>query len=740
MKTTQLSAKAMLILLISFFSFFLQAERSNLDIAFSIICPPDVTVNCNDELWDLSIYGNAYYHDYSGYHDAGEAVVTYNLNSCNSGTIIRTWTVQDYVGYSHTCSQIIYAVGNTISANDITWPENIDIEACNPNTHPDALPPGHGRPTYNYAPCSIIGTNWKDKVFEFGPGCYKIVREWTVIDCCIFNPINGNGSWNHFQVINVSTGDIPVLNCPDDIEVSTTNCAFGLVTIPDLEVTQNCALGVMITNDSPYAFEGGANASGEYPIGTTEVTFMVKYGCWQKSFCSMFITVIDDKAPQPYCIDGLAIPLMGIDTDNDGMVDDGMIEIWASDFDHGSYHPCNPNEELIFSFSSDPTEVSKTFSCAEIGENEIQVWVTDENGNQNYCTTHVDIQNNGANIPDCQPITIGSISGDIASVYQNTTSGLRLNVQASSSGMHIETSYDTSLVWVLIDSVISGSGAVIYHYQEQEVIVEISDTTYTDNDFFMKVTEGEYTIEEVPFKDSYKLELELTDTLYQYIDKNDVAILDMYLSGDTLFHAFQMLAADVNHDKIIDYLDLELLNDFVNGNIGGSEIDLNWYSLNATIDLENAESVLNQNCPSYHFIEDHNSDVEGMDLLIFQMGDLTQDQIIKNDDEYEYSTVVAKHNRIIKSRFSESSEIISLGASPNPFRNECNIHIDNPENQFAHLYVFDTQGKVLFQNRLYLKQGSQTLKIGGDHLIPSGIVFYTIQTEKYKLNGRLVKL
>lgn len=55
---------------------------------FSIYCPADVTVDCQDELWDLSIYGNAYYHDYDGDHDAGVPDVNYNLSSCNVGTIV----------------------------------------------------------------------------------------------------------------------------------------------------------------------------------------------------------------------------------------------------------------------------------------------------------------------------------------------------------------------------------------------------------------------------------------------------------------------------------------------------------------------------------------------------------------------------------------------------------------------------------------------------------------------------
>jgi hypothetical protein len=66
---------------------------------FHIECPPDVTVNCNDELWDLSIYGNAVVYGYNGPEPAGPPISTeYHLNSCDVGTIVRTWVAYDYFG------------------------------------------------------------------------------------------------------------------------------------------------------------------------------------------------------------------------------------------------------------------------------------------------------------------------------------------------------------------------------------------------------------------------------------------------------------------------------------------------------------------------------------------------------------------------------------------------------------------------------------------------------------------
>jgi len=79
-----------------------------------------------------------------------------------------------------------------------------------------------------------------------------------------------------------------------------------------------------------------------------------------------------------------------------------MVEIWAKDLDKGSTASCNGGM-LQYSFSSDVTETNKTFTCDDVGDNQVQMWVTDSNGAQSYCVVTISVQNNGANIPDCEP-------------------------------------------------------------------------------------------------------------------------------------------------------------------------------------------------------------------------------------------------------------------------------------------------------------------------------------------------
>ncbi|HRG66526.1 MAG TPA: hypothetical protein PLV12_11995, partial [Saprospiraceae bacterium] len=86
---------------------YLPTQASNSAPTWALICPDDVTVDCDAELWDLSGYGNATYHNSTGYHSAGTPVVTYYLNSCGSGYITRKWTIEDPYWNLQSCTQTI---------------------------------------------------------------------------------------------------------------------------------------------------------------------------------------------------------------------------------------------------------------------------------------------------------------------------------------------------------------------------------------------------------------------------------------------------------------------------------------------------------------------------------------------------------------------------------------------------------------------------------------------------------
>ena len=402
-----------LFMFFSITSVFANGECVEGDDSFTLYCPDDITVSCSDEIWDLSIYGNATYYYNGGWYDAGTPVVNYYLNSCNSGYITQTWTVEDYNWNPYSCTRTISVIGDGSYFNEsnITWPqEHITLEGCYPSTHPSQLPPGWGYPTWYNSGSSCgtsnIGVAFSDQTYTISSTCKKIVRKWQIIDWCQYNPnswYGGGGIWTYYQFIKISQGDLPILICPDDITVNSNNCVNAYINVPPLWVEgETCGGDYDITNNSPYADYNGADISGTYPIGWHYVKYTVKYGCGSKKTCTRKIKVTDNKPPTPYCYYALAVPLMGVDNDGDGIFDDGMVEIWAKDLDKGSTASCNGGP-LKFSFSSNVYDTFKTFTCADVGENVVQMWVTDYDGNQSYCLVTIDVQNNAANIPDCEP-------------------------------------------------------------------------------------------------------------------------------------------------------------------------------------------------------------------------------------------------------------------------------------------------------------------------------------------------
>lgn len=247
--------------------------------------------------------------------------------------------------------------------------------------------------------------SYKDMKFTVSDGCMKILRDWKVIDWCQYNPkaYPPVGLWTYTQVIKLIVTDSSAqLNCPKDTVVeSRLDCKGVYVKLDSAKAISKCGFALKIRNTSPFAKDPGPDASGDYPLGTTEFYFIAEYGCGKEIKCKVQVTVKNKIGPVPYCLNGLIIALMPVDTNVDGTPDDGMIEVWAKDFNHGSYHPCK-YKQLKFSFSSDTNYKSRIFTCAELGKNDIEMWVTDSLGNQSYCKTHVEIQNNNANIPDCK--------------------------------------------------------------------------------------------------------------------------------------------------------------------------------------------------------------------------------------------------------------------------------------------------------------------------------------------------
>ena len=536
------------------------------DALFHIECPDDVYLNCGAEIWDLTPYGWAYVHGYGNPVPAPHPVVHYYVNSCGSGHITRTWTAYDYNNHPHSCTQYIYVGSGGYSGHNIHWPPNYETYDCNGSLHPSHLPPPYDYPTYVNSSCSDIILGYEDLVFHFGGGCKKILRTWKAIDWCTYNPAypHGGGIWTHTQVLKVKPQGHLMITCPDDITISAgVNCSGTYVSIPKVTGMGACGSGVSVTNDSPFANSNGADASGHYPNGMTIVTFMAEDACGNWESCKVKITVTDMKKPTPICYNGLTANLM---LNHDGY----YIDLDAKWFDKGSFDNCTPKH--LLKFRIEPSR----FTCDDLGEQPVRVYVKDADGNEQYCNTYVIIQDNMGMCPP-EDTTTFSLSGQLTN-----------NQGLAMSNVSLE---------------LSMNGDMINNQQSA------SSGNFTFNNV---VNSEDYMIKPVGEQD-YMLGLSTFDLLKLAKHVNGVKMLNT--TGE-------LFAADANQDGQVDILDLLTLRKLLLHYTTSLPNNKAWRFIPTDELMAGDDDMLYNDINEYWTIEDLYEHVDDIDFTGIKIGDI----------------------------------------------------------------------------------------------------------------------
>lgn len=145
------------------------------------------------------------------------------------------------------------------------------------------------------------------------------------------------------------------------------------------------------------------------------------------TFASTFVLVQDNLSPQMTCIgSGLTVEIQP----------PGFVSIGPEDYFASLVDNCN----VQLSFSSDPNDNSRVFSCLDLGLQPLTIWATDDSGNQTSCMSEVTIQ---GNLVDCDICTGDQydLGGVIATdyyrasdyIYANGQIGQRVVFQATNS-------------------------------------------------------------------------------------------------------------------------------------------------------------------------------------------------------------------------------------------------------------------------------------------------------------------
>ncbi len=375
-----------------------------------------------------------------------ENSTTVDLDQCQQGTITRKWRVTDPGQNAIVeCMQIIEV--EHFSDWLVEFPSDLDID-CGEEL------PDTGEPVVFNESCELIAVSYEDEVFTIIPNaCYKIARTWTVINWCtvgneIDNPLvespedelifdlnydltlsdrlfKDGVNVNNFsqqasqfgaqpdgvvvfqQEISVLDQVSPVVNCLPYIEIcieDTTCMADFELPFPDI---LDCGISINVTATGDLGV--GLGPFIEVPLGTYGMTYQVDDNCGNSSFCETEVEVKDCKKPTPFCQNGLIIELD----------EDSIIIVNAEIFNAGSFDNC-PGE-LIFSFSMDPSDSLAIFDCSTLGYQNVEIWLTDASGNQDFCATFVFVEDNDG---VCSGVPL--VNGNVQTVISEGITGVSI--------------------------------------------------------------------------------------------------------------------------------------------------------------------------------------------------------------------------------------------------------------------------------------------------------------------------
>ena len=426
----------------------------------SIQCPSDIVIGCEEDYLDLDLTGSA-----TAVASCDALNVDYKdfekvIDGCGAGYVRRQWFVVN--SPSIFCIQRIDITGSEADDISVSFPEDLTVDCA--DDFGDT-----GIPSWSAGPCDQMAYSLDVDTFKISDGaCYKVLKKWTVINWCNYDPELtpfdadfGSGIWTQTQIIKVLDETAPeFLSCEDvmfetddfdDLDndgvicennaVMLTNIASDEGSCPSSQLewvvqidlngdwTIDYEFSSYLGTDDPFYVAPTTSGnpvkvtipeSVEGSMNNHRVLWKVTDGCGNFRACTNYFMVVDKKAPTPYCTN-LSTAFM----------QNGMVAIWACDFDLGSFDNCSDQEDLRFTFSDthpdlDPNYIpslncaSMTFECDDIPADgsavPVEMYVWDEKDNFSYCTVFLNILDNGGNCDDNNDggASKGSIAGRIA--------------------------------------------------------------------------------------------------------------------------------------------------------------------------------------------------------------------------------------------------------------------------------------------------------------------------------------
>jgi len=555
-----------------------------------IICPPTVTIDCDDDIHDLTITGKP-----RAFSNCLDLEVEYTdreyLNNCNVGYIDRTWRIKSRP--SVVCVQRIYQVNpfGPFTEAKITWPADITTN-CADNA---AL----AKPIWVAGPCDVIGLSLKSDTFYFeGNACMKILNRWTIINWCTYNPnvTNSPGYFYRTQVIKVIDEVKPTLgSCADrmfeindhaDSDGDGNRCETRNLMLTQTATDQGQCSSDWLkwivfvdlwgdgTNDYEYSsflpatdatfndtngngikdrYVAPTGQGGEVKITLPEdiigsmsnhkVTWKVVDGCGNVTSCTQNFMVVDKKKPTPYCLNI-----------SSALMQNGKVELWAVDFNLGSFDNCTSKANLLYTFNEANPVLTKInqihffkgaglnateaeynagtaqkwlpntkssgmiFDCGDLPSVDVKMTVWDEKLNFDFCIVTLNLADN---------------QGACGGAQTTTVSGRLISNNGKSVG-NAEIILDNGIAEMLSSSI--------------------------------STSNGDYAFPSAVMHYDYSISGEKNDDYLNGVSTLDLVMIQRHILSISKFtDPFNIIAADINNDEKITASDLLELRKLILG-------------------------------------------------------------------------------------------------------------------------------------------------------------------------------
>ncbi|MBK9639877.1 MAG: hypothetical protein IPO72_00940 [Saprospiraceae bacterium] len=202
---------------------------------------------------------------------------------------------------------------------------------------------GTGKP--GGAECFNLSVTYKDIVFNLatpgcdaGPvGCYKVLRQWTVMDWCT-SVLGG-----HNQIIKVTDTEGPQVLYPDSARVNMESYAcVGRWEVPPAWIIDNCSNEVHYTVEVEQGVVLGDETSGYVVVNMPE-GIQIGYinaidCCGNITKKRVVLNVVDRVPPQAICRSVTTVSINGNQTPGSNLA-----KVCAESFDEGSFDNCQPH-------------------------------------------------------------------------------------------------------------------------------------------------------------------------------------------------------------------------------------------------------------------------------------------------------------------------------------------------------------------------------------------------------------